>query len=325
MGITIPAMPQAFKRALISLGTICGGVYFVLSVYLYARQTDFIFIPSREIVFTPKDSGCDYTDLRVPVPGSHAGRSLHAWWLPAPANSVATFRGRTLLYAHGNAGNVGTNAEHACRLNRMGFAVLIFDYRGYGQSNAPPDGINEKSIYADGEAAWQYLVTTKPTAPQSIILYGHSLGAAVAIELAKRHPDAGSLIVESAFTSLRDIADSDPVFRLFPLALILDQKMANEDKLRAVRVPMLMIHGTADRMVPTAMAQKLHAAAAGPKQLFLVANAGHDDVAVTAGDEYAQRIVDFLQTTSPAPLPAGTPAPGVKAAPATKSTPVTAK
>ena len=290
-------MLQPLKRLLISLVTVGGGVYLVLSFYLYARQTDFIFFPQREIVSTPMDDGCAYEDVRISVNGGN----LHGWWLPAPADARSPMAGRTLLYFHGNGGNVGANAEHACRLNRMGLAVLLFDYRGYGQSDTPPKGrvfdgkINEKSIYADGEAAWTFLTSTLRLSPPSILLYGHSLGGAVAVEMAKRHPDAGALIAESTFTSLLDMANKDPVFRAFPIALVLDQKMESEEKLRGVRMPVLILHGSADGMIPPAMAERLHAAAAGPKSILIVPRAGHENVAAMAGAAYAQRIAEFLE------------------------------
>lgn len=297
--LTIAAMPASLKRLLISTIAIFGGVYLVLSAYFYTRQNDFIFFPQREIMSTPQDDGCEYADVRIPV----AGQQMHAWWLPASKDDALKVGGRTLLYAHGNGGNVGANSEHACRLNRMGFAVLIFDYRGYGESDPPPNGkLSERTIYADGEAAWQFLISAKQTPPKSIILYGHSLGGAVAIELAKRHPDAGGVIVESTFTSLLDIADNDALFRFFPVALMLDLKMANEDKLREIRMPVLVIHGAADSLIPAVMAERLYAAAAsenGRKQIFIAPQADHGDVAATAGTEYGRRIAGFLQTAAP--------------------------
>lgn len=289
-------MLQPLKRLLISLVTIVGGVYLVLSLYLYTRQTDFIFFPQHDIVSTPMDDGCAYEDIRIPVDGA----SIHGWWLETPARAQAPVAGRMLLYFHGNGGNVGANAEHACRLNRMGFTVLIFDYRGYGQSDGPPKGrvfdgqINEKSIYADAEAAWNFATATRSIPPESIVLYGHSLGGAVAIEMAKRHPDAGALIAESTFTSLLDMANKDPVFRMFPIALVLDQKMESEQKLREIRMPVLILHGAADRIIPPAMAERLYAATPGPKRILVVPRADHDNVAAIAGPEYLRKVSEFL-------------------------------
>lgn len=277
------------KRALLGPVVVAVGVYAVLCVYLYSVQTQFIFFPSRTIEFTPAVGGCSYEDVAVAV----EGQKLHGWWLPAPADAKPPFAGKTLVYFHGNGGNVGANADHTCRLNRLGFAVFIFDYRGYGQSDAPPGGkIHERTLYEDGEAALRYVKSERRA--EKVVLYGHSLGGAVAIEMAKRHPESAALITEATFTSLLDMANKDPVFRMFPVGLILDQKMENEAKLREVRTPTLVIHGKADTLIPPQMAERLHAAAAGPKRLYLVAGAGHDDVADTAGAEYGQQVAAML-------------------------------
>jgi uncharacterized protein len=282
----------ALRRSVISLLSICGGVYLVLSVYLYARQMDFIFFPQREIISAPKDYGCNYVDVGIPSGSGH----LHGWMLPERAGAEPPFAGKTLLYLHGNGGNVGANSEHACRLNKLGFAVLLFDYRGYGQSDAPPrGGLNEDSIYADAEAGWRYLRSDPRVPAANIVLYGHSLGGAVAVEMAKRHPDAGALVVESSFTSLYNMADRDPVFRYFPIRLILHQKMESEEKLRSIVMPTLIVHGVADSLVPSTMAEKLHSASAATrKQLFLVPRAGHENVAEMAGTGYGKRIAALL-------------------------------
>lgn len=280
------------KRALLGPVVVAVGVYAVLCVYLYSVQTQFIFFPSRVIEFTPAVGGCSYEDVTLPVPGE--GQELHGWWLAAPADAKPPFVGKTLVYFHGNGGNVGANAGHTCRLNRLGFAVFIFDYRGYGQSSAPPGGkIHERTLYEDGEAALHYVKSKRGA--EKVVLYGHSLGGAVAIEMAKRHPESAALITEAAFTSLLDMANNDPVFRLFPVGLILDQKMENEAKLREVRTPVLVIHGKADDLIPPKMAERLHAAAGGPKRLYLVADAGHDDVAPTAGAEYGRQVAALLE------------------------------
>lgn len=293
-------MSSTFKRLLTSLLLVCGGVYLVLSIYLYNRQTDFIFFPSREIISTPQDYRCDYADVRIPLA---EGGQLHGWWLATPPGSVSPFAGHTLLYMHGNGGNVGANSEHACRLNKLGFAVLIFDYRGYGQSDPAPGGkISEKTLYADAEAAWWYLLEDKKNPPSALVLYGHSLGGAVAVEMAQRHPDAGELIVQSTFSSMADMGNHDPVFRFFPIRLILDQKMESEEKLRGILMPMLVMHGEADSLIPYQMSQKLYAASASPrKQLFLVPRAGHENVAEMAGPEYGKKIAEFLDFHAPTP------------------------
>ncbi|HUR36390.1 MAG TPA: alpha/beta hydrolase [Terriglobales bacterium] len=288
-------MSARLKRILVYLASIGGGVYIILSIYLYFYQTDFIFLPQRTIISTPKDYKCSFSDVRIPL--AEGGGTLHGWWLPHHTEA-APFVSRTLIYMHGNGANVGENSEHTCRLNRMGFAVLIFDYRGYGQSDAPPKGkINEESVYADAEAAWNFVTSgmEAKARPADVVLYGHSLGGAIATEMATRHPDANALIVESTFTSMADMANKDAVFGFFPIRLILDQKMESEEKLRRIHMPVLVIHGGADSIVPATMSQRLYNAAASPhKRLFVVQRADHGNVADMAGSDYARTFREFF-------------------------------
>jgi pimeloyl-ACP methyl ester carboxylesterase len=205
-----------------------------------------------------------------------------------------------LIYLHGNGGSIGANAAHACRLSRIGFGVLIFDYRGYGKSEGGPP--TETQVYEDAEQAWQYLLRRPTEMPPGknvaarTVIYGHSLGGAVAIELAKRHPEAGALIVESTFTSIREMAKQSPMFRYFPTWLILNQHMDSLTKIASVRMPVLLIHGTSDGVVPVAMSEQLYAAAPGRKQILLVPGAGHENCASVAGPKYAQAVAEFMKS-----------------------------
>lgn len=292
-------MLQSLKRVLLALI----GVYVVVCVALYFEQSRFIFFPQREVLDTPKEFGCDYQDVTF----GGVVDLLHGWWLPADPKLSPQMGSRTLIYVHGNGGNIGDNAEHACRLRNLGLNVLIFDYRGYGvRSDVSP---TEQSVYEDADSAWMYLTgntsSDRVISPNKIIIYGHSLGGAVAIETAKRHPDAATLIVESTFTSIRAMAERDRAFRFFPLALILNQKMDSLDKIKSIHMPTLFIHGTADNIVPTSMSEQLYAASPAQKKLYLVKGAGHENCAATAGEAYKQRVIDFLRSV-PTAAPATT-------------------
>src|SRR5207253_1837496 len=124
------------------------GIYLALCVGLYFEQSRFIFVPQHEVQFTPKDFDCNFSDISI---GEH-GQTLRGWWLSADPRLSAQMGSRTLIYFHGNGGSIGANAQHACRLRNIGLNVLLFDYRGYGQSSDMTP--TEDTVFADAEAAW---------------------------------------------------------------------------------------------------------------------------------------------------------------------------
>ena len=206
-------------------------IYGFASTYLWARQAHFIFSPERNIAKTPAEYQLTFEDVYVTV-NDDKGKDerIHAWWIPAE-----TPGDRTLLYLHGSALNIGANITHARRFHQMGFSVLLVSYRGYGKS----DGTfpTESQVYSDAQAAWTYLVDQKNIDPKAIFIYGHSMGGAVAIQLAVNHPTAGGLIVEAAFTSIPDMARRIPKYRIFPLELIVHQRFDSIKKVSGLRVP----------------------------------------------------------------------------------------
>lgn len=276
------------KLALIPL--LLGITYSAACLFLYLRQTRMIFFPTAPIDTTPADFGVAYESVWVPLPHQPT-QQLHGWWIPAP--KTTTTPGDVVLYLHGNGVNIGANAAHAHRFHQMGFAVLLMDYRGYGQStgNFP----SEAAVYDDAAAMWHYLVEQRQVAPERIFIYGHSLGGAIAIELATHYPDAAGLIVQSSFTSIRAMVDRTMNLSWVPIDWILTQRFDSLRKVPALEVPVLFIHGTADAKVPAEMSQLLYNAAPDPKHLWLVPTAGHNDVADTAGMEYFQQVMTFVR------------------------------
>jgi uncharacterized protein len=283
--VGIQIFPRNCRRAALRILSSVLVAYLGLCAFLYARQSRFLFVPNLVVDTTPAEFGCSsFEELSI------GPNRLHGWWMPGSSPL-------TLIYHHGNAGNVGDNSEHACRLNKFGFNVLIFDYRGYGHSKG--DFPSEQSVYEDADAAWAFATQEKKMLPRDIVLYGHSLGSAVAIEMATRHPDAAGLIAESGFTSVYDMGKRDPAFNFFPLNVLLHQRMDSISKVPKLKMPALFIHGEADRLIPADMSRTLHAAAPEPKRLLLVPRGGHDNSAAAGGELYKNAVLEFagsLQT-----------------------------
>ena len=264
--------------SLIALAVAYAGV----CAAIWYKQGDFIFYPSRTVGTTPADFGARFE--RVVLALDHD--RLAGWWIPAKEPGT-----RTLLYLHGNAGNIGPNAEHAVRLQNAGLNVLVVDYRGYGESTGGPP--TEKRLYADAERMWGYLVQERKIAAPDVVIYGHSLGGAVAIELASRHPEAGALIVESSFTSIRDFATGTR-FAYLPLNLIVTEKFDSISKVGAIRVPKLFLHGDADTTTAPGMTARLFAAAGEPKRLAIIPGGHHDDSASVNPAAYFEAVKNLL-------------------------------
>jgi hypothetical protein len=282
-------LPAVSKLILVVAGLLAIG-YTAACVHLFRQQTRMIFFPSPIVETTPADFGLPYQDVWLLVAADSTER-LHGWWIPATTRSIGV-----LLYLHGNGVNVGANVEHASRFHQLGFSVLLIDYRGYGQSagNFP----TEAQVYEDAQAAWNYLTQVQRVPPAQIFLYGHSLGGAIAIDLAARHPDAAGLIVQGTFTSMRDMVNRTRHLKVFPIDLLLTQRFDSLSKVRSLHMPVLFIHGSADQDVPANMSETLYAAAPDPRQLWIVPGAGHNDVATIAGSEYLRVVRQFVDRAS---------------------------
>ena len=282
--------------------TVLVAAYVFACGFLFFRQEQMIYVPQREVENTPRDFGCGYGEFTISADAR--GKMLSGWWLPA---GPGVHSDKAILYLHGNSGSVGANAAHACRLAKFGYPVLIFDYRGYGKSS--DEFPNEQRIYEDSESAWRYLTSASQQGraqvePRNVILYGHSMGGAVAIEMAKRHPNAAGLIMESAFTSLLDMALENPKYRIFPLELLMTQRMDSVHKLASLKMPVLFIHGTIDEVVPFHMSEELFAAAHQPKTFVGIENAGHENAAEIGGEKYSDAVHKFVSSIeSAAPVP----------------------
>ena len=280
---------SALRNCLIGTLVLAAAVYASASTYIWARQAHFIFRPERDISNTPADYQLPFEDVFVTVKEvSDQKERIHAWWIPSDDQ-----KNRTLIYLHGSALNIAANITHARRFRNLGFSVLLVSYRGYGKS----DGIfpNEDQVYSDARAAWVYLVNERDIEPGSVYIYGHSLGGAVAIQLALDHPEAAGLIVESAFTSIPDMARVMPKYRMLPISLIVNQRFDSINKVEQLQVPVLYIHGTNDTLVPYEMSRKLFEQTASPKRLKFIPGGGHNNSAAVGGEAYLEAVREFVE------------------------------
>ena len=234
-------------------------------------------------------------EIEIPVAGK---QHMDAWWWPAPdANAPA------VLYLHGSRWNLTGQLFRIAQLHDFGFSVLAIDYRGFGKSKGELP--SEETVYEDAQAAWKRLSELQPDAARRYI-YGHSLGGAVAVDLAHRlagedangldNPKAAGLIVESSFTTLGDVAEAVVKTR-WPIRWLLSQKFDSVEKIAGVHVPVLLVHGTGDRYVPARFSEALYAAASAPKKLLLVEGATHNNSMRRGTDEYRTALSELFGLT----------------------------
>lgn len=214
------------------------------------------------------------------------GKRIHGWFHPVPESPSV------LLWFHGNAGNLADRMDHLQILSLLGVNVFAIDYRGYGKSEGSPD---EEGIYRDADAAYRFLTEKKGFAPARIIVYGISLGSAVAMDLAVRKRCAG-LILSAPFTSAREMTRR--MFRIPFLEYFPRTRFDNLRKIAQIRVPVLILHGTQDDLVPFEMGKRLFEAANEPKTFFPVEGAGHNDIYVIAQEDYLDQMRKFVDFSS---------------------------
>ena len=257
------------------------GVYGLLLVILFSLQSCLLYhpdTPTRAIVATPDSIGLEYESVKIPTAD---GVTLDAWFVPAKNP-----RG-VLLFFHGNAGNMSHRLESIRIFNRLRLSTLIIDYRGYGQSDGEP---SEEGTYRDADAAWAYLTERRGVPPEKIVLFGRSLGGAIAANAASRHR-AGALILESAFTSVPDMAAE--IYWFLPARWLARYDYDTREALASVSSPILIIHSPNDGLVPFSHGRALFAAAREPKQ-FLEISGGHNSGFLQSGRRYLDGIDSFL-------------------------------
>jgi len=241
-------------------------IYGALVLFVYLMQSRLLYLPdlpSRALTRNPQQIGMPYENLEL-ITQDHV--RLHGWFIHAPQGQ----RRASLLFFHGNAGNISHRLESIAIFHELGLDVLIIDYRGYGQSNGRP---SERGTARDARAAWQYLVTQRGIPDAEIVLFGRSLGAAVAAQLATEVTARG-LILESGYTSVPDLAAR--VYPFLPVRLLSRFRYDTHSMLRNISCPVLVVHSREDEIVPFHHGEALYQAAHEPKQLLTI-RGGHND------------------------------------------------
>jgi pimeloyl-ACP methyl ester carboxylesterase len=265
-------------------------IYLLVCAYFWAIQRSKMYAPSSIMQTTPDRLGMKYEHFTIPS-GSGATRGeLYSWWIPAEQSDAPT-----LLYLHGNKDNISHLIGHTRHLHEAGYNLLLADYRGYGKSTGGEP--EESKMYEDAEAAWNYLLQQRHQDPRRTFIYGHSMGGAVGIELALRHPEAAGLIVEGTFTSMRDMAEAE--YPWLPVDTLLNQRFDSIDKVWKLKVPVLFIHGTWDRRTPYQMSRQLYERASAPKEIRLIEGGEHTNSSTVGMLEYRAAINEFTQRYSP--------------------------
>lgn len=268
-------------RVLIDIMVPVAIAYGAILVLLFAFQSHLVYYPSvgRELAATPAARGLSHESVKI---ATDDGEQLAAWWVPA-----TEARG-TVLFFHGNAGNISHRIDYLAMFNRLGYSTLIVDYRGYGESTGSP---SEEGTYRDALASWLYLTETRGVRPEDIVIVGESLGGAVASWLAARHAPR-ALILASSFTSVNDLGAE--IYWFVPVRLISRFGYDTLGNLRKIRVPVLIAHSRDDDIVPFSHGQKLFTAANEPKE-FLEMRGGHNDGFLFVKEEWVQAVADFLE------------------------------
>ena len=255
-------------------------VVLVMFGLIWVSQRRLIYFPTQPV----PDPATFLLDIEAVTYTTGDGLSLVAWYVPAAIGESSG----TVVVFNGNAGNRAHRIPLAEALARRGFGVLLVDYRGYGGNPGRP---SEVGLASDARAAVAYLRTRPDVDPGRIAYFGESLGAGVALGLARHQPPA-ALVLRSPFTSLRDIGSTHYPF--LPTSLMLWDRYPNLETIGGVDSPTLIVAGSADSIVPIGQSRELFEALPGPKRLLVIDGADHNDFALTAGEGLVEEVVAFL-------------------------------
>ena len=279
-------MIEVVWKGALAVGLAGAAVYAGMAGMGFFSQKGLIFQPdqpSRAVTASPDNVGLVYEEVQL---ATEDGLLLHGWYVPAEQS-----RG-VVLFCHGNAGNISHRLETLQMFHRLRLSVLIFDYRGYGRSQGR---ISEAGTYRDARAAWHYLVDERGLDPQQVVIFGRSLGGAVAAHLAAER-SAGAVILESTFTSVPAMGRS--LYPYLPIALMSRYRYPTGRNVATIRQPVLIVHSPDDELIPYDHGRRLFAAANEPKH-FLPIKGGHSDGYRVSGAVYTEGVRQFVERYLP--------------------------
>jgi len=259
-----------------------------LGVYLAANEGRFIYFPAREYAATPESYGLRAEPIEI---AAADGTSLKGWWIRNGGREA-------LLYFHGNGGNISHRLERTKMLTELGLDFFLVDYRGYGKSSGSP---SEAGLYADGAAIYQ-AARDRGFASERIVLFGESLGCAVAIETALHHP-CRAIILEAPFLSIPAMAKA--IYPFLPRFLV-RTRFDNGSKVPRLTMPKLVAVAEHDDVVPPKQGLRVYELAAPPKELYIIRGATHNDTYIVGGENYLDAWKRFLEKPAEAKAPAAT-------------------
>jgi fermentation-respiration switch protein FrsA (DUF1100 family) len=260
---------------------VAAGVYIGLCVLLYARQTKYVFYPSRKVIDNPGDLNLHFDDVLLET---QDGETISCWYIPSGGYEGS---GKVVLFSHGNAGNIGDRLGTIEVFHKMGYDVMVYDYRGYGASTGSP---TEEGTYLDALAVWNYVKGDKGIPPEKIVIFGRSLGGGISAWLAEQ-ARPGALIIESSFLSAADMAKK--MFPYLPVKLLCRYKYSTVDRIKNIDCPVVIAHSPDDEMIPFKHGQKLYKLAGQPK-MFVEMSGGHNAGGLDIDTDYQKRLAAFL-------------------------------
>jgi fermentation-respiration switch protein FrsA (DUF1100 family) len=278
-------MIETMAKTVGQLILVAGGLYLALVFYLYWNQGNMIHLPdmpSRQLAATPQQIDLSYEAVNLTTAD---GVRLTGWFVPREQPRA------TVLFFHGNAGNMSHRLDTLEFLHELELAVFIFDYRGYGESEGRP---SESGLYRDAQAAWCYLTETRGIPGHEILLFGRSLGGAVAAYLAERH-EAMGLVLESTFTSVPELAAQ--LYPWVPVGSLSRYRYDSASRLPNIDMPVLIIHSPDDEIIPFSHSQTLYELAKEPK-CFVEIQGSHNTGIFESWESYRRGWNEFILSCS---------------------------